>query len=305
MRPVEANWYRDFLYNLGNTKGRYDDAISQASSGKKLNHLSDNPTDMSYVLTLRNKIGQIDQFERNIQSGKMYLSTAESALNQVQNLMYSVVSLAEQGASEGAGADGRNTIANRLDDLRDELMNYANTETVGKYIFAGSMTDTIPYVKAADTTLPSGVIVPGAITYQGNDQNIAIQADFTISVDTNIPGENVFSTPVDIFDRMGDLIQALREDNTTNIGTETGRLSESINQISEAMGTMGNRSAHLLQIEGMLKSFKASLQDKMSTLEDADMAETLSNLAREEVGLQAALSAGSRINRQSLMNYLG
>ncbi len=304
MRAVEANWYRDFLFNLGRTKNRFDTAISQATSGKKLNHLSDNPSDMSYVLTLRSKIGQIDQFERNIESGKMFLSTGESALNQVQNSMYAIVSLAEQGASDVTDLQGRQTIATQILALRDEIMNYANAEVNGKYIFAGSATDTQPFIQDPAFVFPSPER-PRGIIYQGNQDTIDIQADFSITVGSNIPGDQVFMTPINIFDRIDNLVEALRQDNTANIGTEIGNMNELVNQISEATGTIGNRTAHLTQIQGMLKSFKTSLIDKMSTLEDADMAEAISNLGREEVGLNATLQAGARINRTSLMNFLG
>jgi flagellar hook-associated protein 3 FlgL len=312
MRTVEANWYRDFLYNLGLTKGRYDTAISQASSGKRLNHLSDDPPDMAYALNLRSKIDQVDQFGDNIQSGLAYLNSAESAINAVQNVMYSVITLAEDGASESTGAEGRRTIADQIDLIRDEILNYANTEVMGKFIFAGSATDTQPFVKAADTIDPvSGVTIPGVVTYQGNTDTIEIQADFSVTVGTNIPGGQVFgdstvaAPPYDIFQRLSDLIEALREDDTTAIGNEIGNMNELTNQLGESMGIIGNRTSHLNQIKGLLSSFRASLQAKMSSLEDADMAETISNLGREEVALQATLQAGSRIQRFSLMNYLG
>lgn len=305
MRSVEATWYRDFLYNLGNTKGRFDDAITQATSGKKLNHLSDNPSDMAYVLTIRSKIGQIEQFERNIESGKMFLNSSESALNQVMNSLYTVVGLAEQGASEQNGPDERRTLSDRIDQIRDEIMNYANTEVNGKFVFAGAYTDTQPFTKAPDTVLPSGAVEPGDITYNGDSAAIDIQADFTITVQTNIPGDQVFTgATVDIFDRLQDLIVALRENDTTAIANQTGNFNELIEQVANTMGTIGNRTNHLNQIEGLLKNFKTSLTDKMSTLEDADMAEAISNLGREEVGLQAILQVGARINRTSLMNFL-
>ncbi len=108
----------------------------------------------------------------------------------------------------------------------------------------------------------------------------------------------------DVFDRLSDLIVALRQDNTTNIATEIGAMNELIDQIAEGMGTIGNRTAHLHEIQGLIKTFKTSLQGKMSSLEDADMAEAISNLSREELALQSTLQSGSRIQRVSLMNFL-
>lgn len=305
VRPVESNWYRDFISNLTRTKTRYDDAISQTTSGKKLNNLSDNPADMSYVLTLRNQIAQIDQFDKNINSAFGFLGASESALNKVQNLLANVVSLAEQGASESTGAEGRRLIAQSIDQIRDELLNYANTEIMGRYVFAGSATDTPPFIKAADTwDAVNNTWIPGVVTYQGNNDTIDIQADFSVTVATNVPGDQVFTTQYDLFGRLSTLIQALRTNDTATIGSQAGSMNELIDQISEAVGTIGNKTTHLSQIQGMLKSFKTSLQSRMSSLEDADMAEAISNLSREEVALQATLQTGARIQRFSLMNYL-
>jgi flagellar hook-associated protein 3 FlgL len=306
LRPVESMWYRSFLSNLTNTKTRYDEAISQTTSGKKLNYLSDNPSDMSYVLTLRSKIGQIDQFEKNINSAYGYLNTSESALDQVQTLLYSVVSLAEQGASEDNGADERATLADRIDSIRDEILNFANTEIMGKFVFAGSATDTVPFDRAVDTwDAVNQIWIPGVVTYNGNSDDIDVQADFSVTVTTNIPGDQVFTGPIDVFDDLSNLIVALRNNDTTGIANEISTMNELINQMSENISTIGNRTAHLQQIEGLLKNFRTSIQEKMSSLEDADMAEAVSNLAREEVALQATLQSGSRIQRYSLMDYLG
>ncbi len=312
MRAVEANWYRDFLFNLSNTKNRYDKSISQTTSGKKLNHLSDNPSDMAYVLTLRSKIGQIDQFQKNIETGLSFLKISESALNSVQNAMTTVVSLGEQGASETSDPAARQILADRLDEIRDEILNYANTEVNGKYVFAGSAADTPPYAKAADTVDPvSGVTIPGVVTYDGNSDTISIQADFSVTLPTNVPGNQVFGEngvaepPYDVFQHLSNLIEGLRENDTTAIGNEVSNMKPLVNQLGNAMGKYGNWSAQMDQIKGMLKSFKTSLTSKMSSLEDANMAEAISNLAREEVALQVTLQSGSRIQRYSLMNYLG
>lgn len=307
LRPVESNWYRNFMFNLNRTKTRYDAAINQSTSGKKLTSLSDNPADMSYVLTLRSKISQIDQFDKNISSAFGFLNTSESALDQVQTVMHSIVSLAEQGASDTVGPDERNTLADKIEEMRDEILNYANSEIMGKYIFAGSATDTQPFTQAPDTwDAVNNIWIPGVVTYNGNSDDIDVQADFSVTVTTNIPGDEVFTGPnFDIFDRLSTLVQNLRNNDTVAIGNDIGNMNEILDQVSSAISTIGNRTSHLQQIQGLLKSFRSSIQAKMSSLEDADMAEVITNLSREEVGLQATLQSGSRIQRYSLMNYLG
>jgi len=310
MRAVESNWYRNFLSNLSLTKGRYDDAITKATSGKKLNKLSDNPADMAYVLGLRGKIEQINQFDKNIGTAKSFLTASESAMNSIQNSIYRVITLAEQGASETSSPEGRVIIAQEIDQIRDSIINYANTEVMGKYIFAGSDNDSIPFEKD-----PTEVPAPDNVIYNGDGRVVKVQADFSIRVGTNIPGNEVFGVgnliapapagSTDIFASLHDLRDALIANDTTAISNELDAMSDIQEQINESRGNIGNNLRHITDIRGMLKSYQNSLRVKVSDLEDADMAKAISDLSREEVGLQATLQAGSRIQRHSLMNYLG
>ncbi len=310
MRAVESNWYRNFLSNLSLTKNRYDDAITKVTSGKKLNRLSDNPADMAYVLGLRGKVEQIDQFDKNISTAKSFLTAGESAMNAIQNSLYRVITLAEQGASETSTTEGRVTIAQEIDQIRDSILNYANTEVMGKFIFAGSDNDSIPFEKD-----PLEVPTPDNIIYNGDGSVVNVQADFSILVPTNIPGNEVFGVgnliapapggSIDMFAVLHDLRDALIADDTTAITASMDLMSDFQEQINESRGDVGNNLRHLTDIQGMLKTYQNSLRVKISDLEDADMAQAISDLSREEVGLQATLQSGSRIQRYSLMNYLG
>lgn len=311
MRSVESIWYRNFLDNLGTTKSRFDTAISQSTSGKKITQFSDNPADMSYVLSLRNQVEQAEQFEKNISTGKSWLSSAESALSSIVTNLYSIITKAEQGASEVSGIAEREILASDIEQKRDAILNIANTEMMGKFLFAGSATDAQPFTKQADTTqlLPDGrtITIPGDVVYNGNSDRIKIQADFSIKVDTNVPGDEAFGIndgSVDIFATLQKLVTDLRSNNTTEIGNDVQAMNTIVTQLNDTIGKLGNNKAHLDDINGQLKQYKTSITSTMSTLEDADMAEVISNLSKEQVGLQATLRSGALINKQSLMDYI-
>lgn len=305
MRAVESTMYRNFLVNLSQTKARYDAAISQSTSGKKISRLSDNPADAAHALDLRSKIAQLEQFSRNIDSGIKYLKSAETALSNTTTSLYRVITLAEQGATETNDAGARATIAQQIDLIRDSILDAANTQVMGIYLFSGTSTDTRPYIKdpaEAD---------PDTILYQGNGDIMEIQANFSVQVQINLPGSEVFGAngqpppPHDIFARLATLRDALLANDTAGITAEIGSMHELIDQISDGIGKIGNLSAHLTETQGLLKDLRTAFLAKVSSLEDADMAEAISNLTKEEVGLSATLQVGSRINRISLMDFLG
>jgi len=281
--------------NLGLTKERYDSALSQTTTGKKVINFSDSPSDAAMILALKNQSGQITQFERNIAAGLSMLKPAEASIDSSVTLMYRAISLAEQGASETNTGDAREILADEIDQVRDQLLNYANSEVQGKYLFAGANTLTPPFVKDPAT---------GDITYMGNGEEVKIQADFTIQVATNVPGDQVFTGSVDIFQRLADLRDALRADDTAAISTAISSMDDVVNQLDQALGTIGSATSHLNDITAQLKSYQSSLTSRISSLEDANSAAAISNLSAAEVSLQATLKAGSTIFQNSLMDYL-
>jgi len=371
MRAVESVWFRNFLNHLGLTKERYDNAITRTTSGKKINKLSDNPTEMAHVMTLRGRLAQIAQFDRNINSGEKSLAAAETALDATVKHIHQVASLASQGATETNTGEQRRIIADQIDLIRNALVDIANTQIDGKYVFAGSNTTVQPFVIEAD-----GI----TITYRGNEEFIETQADFSVRVATNIPGSQVFTSTVtgpgsivaidasgteltfdndisgllgigdmivingesrvisavnspfsvtieepfsttptipspwqynsepnriDIFQRLNDLSAALRADDTAAIGDSVASMKQVSNHLNSALGHIGNRRGHLQEIKQLLRDFKITLTAQMSSMEDADMATAISDLAREEIGLSALLRSGARINRVSLMDFFG
>jgi flagellar hook-associated protein 3 FlgL len=219
--------------------------------------------------------------------------------------MYRTVTLAEEGASETNEGQGRDTIADEIEEIRDSIISISNTEVMGRFLFAGTDCNTLPFEKDQNQAVPDTVL------YNGNSDDMLIQADFSVQVEVNIPGSEVFGVgpfapagSTDIFQRLAELRDALIADDTTAIANSIGNFHEIINQINEAMGRVGNRMRHLQETTGMLKDFKTSLIQKMSSMEDADMAKAISDLKSEEVGLQATLQTGARINNISLINFL-
>jgi flagellar hook-associated protein 3 FlgL len=293
MRSVNSVWYRNFIYNLDLTKARYSEALARSSSGKQLNKLSDNPSDMAYTLSLRSNIAQVNQFSTNIKSGQAALSASETALNGALTLMYRTISLAEQGASESTSTDGRAIIADEINEIRKSMINYANTELNGRYLFSGTATSTLPYAETG-----------GVVNYSGNSDPTSIQADFSVQVETSIPGDEVFSGAVDVFQRLADLRDALLADDTDAITASISTMSEMNDQINEALGMVGNRSTRLTQIAGTLNEFKAAMTEKMSSLEDANMAEVATDMATTSAAMSATIQAAASINNMSLIDYL-
>ncbi len=294
MRANESIWYRDMIYYVNLTKLRYDKAIRETTSGKRITRLSDDPSGAAFALGLKSRTNQLEQFERNINTAEAYLSATESALNQITTVLYSAVTKVEEGASETQGPEDRRLIADEFSQMKKQLLTLANTRVMGRYLFSGTAIDTQPFTESGTT-----------VTYNGDSGTIDAQIAFAVRVTTNLPGDEVFVNTVDVFQLFQDIIDHLNSDDTAALQNDVERLGEAINHIQHELGKVGNRRRQLNIVKQNIHDFTNSLKEKISSIEDADMSEAISNLMKEETALRVVLQAGSRIQRVTLFDYLG
>jgi flagellar hook-associated protein 3 FlgL len=295
MRANESIWYRDALFYINLTKLRYDKAIQQTTSGKKINKISDDPSGAAFALGLKDRRGQIEQFTKNLDTARIYLSNAEDVLNKVQNVLNKAVTDASEGATDTMDLSQKQLIANDIDQLRTQIMDLANTRVMNRYLFSGTLIDTQPFTETA-----------GVVGYNGNTNNIDVQIGYSIRVTTNLPGDQVFMNGADdVFQVLADIRDHLNANDSVAVSNDIPRLGSIIDNMAHQRGIIGNRMHELDIMRDSLKEFSNNLQEKISEIEDANMPEAISNLMKEETGLRVTLQAASRIQRITLFDYLG
>ncbi len=295
MRANESIWYRDALFYINLTKLRYDKAIQETTSGKKIHKISDDPSGAAFALGLKDRRGQIEQFTKNLDTARIYLSNAEDVLNKVQNVLNKVVTDASEGATDTMDLSQKQLIANDIDQLRTQIMDLANTRVMNRYLFSGTLIDTQPFTETG-----------GVVGYNGNTNNIDVQIGYSIRVTTNLPGDQVFTNGADdVFQVLADIRDHLNANDSVAVSNDIPRLGSILDNMAHQRGIIGNRMHELDIMRDSLKEFSNNLQEKISEIEDANMPEAISNLMKEETGLRVTLQAASRIQRITLFDYLG
>ena len=295
MRANESIWYRDSLFYINLTKLRYDEAIKQTTSGKKINKISDDPSGASFALGLKDRKGQIEQFIRNLDTARVYLSNAEDVLNKVQTVLNKAITDASQGATDTMDINQKRLIANDIDQIREQIMDLANTRVMNRYLFSGTLTDTTPFTEVA-----------GTVVYNGNSNTIDAQIGYSIRISTNLTGDRVFTAPgANVFEVLSNIRDHLNAGNSNAVANDIEDLGAVVDNIAYQRSILGNRMSEMDIMRNSLKEFSTNIQEKISGLEDADMAEAISNLTKEETGLRVTLQSMSRIQRLTLFDYLG
>ncbi len=120
-----------------------------------------------------------------------------------------------------------------------------------------------------------------------------------------------FSGATNLFDTILGAAQDLRNGGNLNqpelVNRLEHRLTEldrSFNDLQIAGGDLGSRLARFDTIENSQLERQISFEGILSTVEDADLTETVLEMSRAEQTLEMAQATGARIIQQSLLNFL-
>jgi len=272
--------------------GRLAKVQEQLSTGRILNRPSDNPTDVTAAMRMRDSIAQQAQYSRNAQDGKGWLSQIDSTLSGVTDTVRRARELALQGANSGAmGPAAREALATEVDELRNGLISSANATYLGRPVFGGVTSGSAAY----DAT-GTYVGVPGDVTRRVAD-GVTVQVDFD--------GRDVFGDAgTSVFAELDDLAAALRAGDTAAIRTGIDDLATRLETVTSARTTAGTRLDRIERADTSAIEASNSLSATLSTLENTDLAKAAMDLQLQEVSYQAALSATSRVLQPSLLDFL-
>ena len=156
---------------------------NQVSTGKRINVASDDPAGAGQMVSLGHILAANGQYSSNIDSANTRLSTEQTTLSSVGNLLDSARSTALQGINGVLSSSDRAGMATQLSQLREQLVQMANTsDSNGNALFAGTSTTAAPFVQGAG----------GSVSYAGNDSVLMAAVGPGLKVPTSDAGSAVF-----------------------------------------------------------------------------------------------------------------
>ena len=118
-------------------------AQKKVATGKRIQRISDDPVGMAKVLDYRRTLATIEQYQQNVDRGKMRLEMSETILNDASGLVNTAVNIAVE-ASTGP-IDTRPVLADEVKNIRLQLKQLANNKLGDSHLYAGHQTDIPPY----------------------------------------------------------------------------------------------------------------------------------------------------------------
>lgn len=271
--------------------GRLSRSQEQLSSGRIINRPSDSPTGTNEAMRLRGQLAADAQYSRNAQDGLTALGRTDSTLTTMLSAVRRANEVMVQGASTGSnGPEARAALAKELTQIRDGLLASANTQYLGRPIFAGT----------ADTSV--AFLADG--TYVGDTHPVERRIGEGQTVAVNLTGAAAFTVGGDsLFAVIDDAITQLTT-TPAALGGTMARLETVAAQMRSALADVGTRYG---RVETALSTLSDSSLDNtaaLSAIENVDIARAVVDLQMQEVAYQAALGATARVLQPSLVDFL-
>lgn len=291
MRVANKSLYDSVKFELGSITEALSKANQVVSTAKRINNLSDDPVGLNQILNIKSFVSNIDQLGRNIDMGKTWITVGESALNNVQDLLTEAKALCVQMANDTVSGSERRAAAETAQNMLEELISLANTEVNGRYVFAGSDTDNMPFDSSGN--------------YSGDNNPFTLKIGKNATIQVGSDGEAVFkASGNDLFQTFSDLVAALQGNDLGGIQTAMGNLDSNAQHVATKISDLGSKMRRLEMKESIFQDSKLANTQRLSKLEDADIADAIMDLQAKQTAYQAALASSSKILKMSLVDFL-
>lgn len=307
MRVTNQMMVSRFLQNLNANLALLSESNQKLSTGKRISRPADDPIAVARSLQMRTSLNETEQFLRNVASAVSWLEAADSAMSDVTGVLHRAKEIAVSGAN-GSLADGSlAALADEVDKMIEHVVQVANSDHAGRYVFGGFQTANPPFV-ATWAAAPGGWIQPvdgqmiTAVTYNGDSGTISYEVGNGVLASANAPGDAVFNQ---VFQALIDLRDNLRSRNQAAISnTSLALLDASADNLWAWQAEVGARSNQLELTQQRLLVLKGNFQKLLSENEDADIPEVIMQLKMQENVYRAALDSGARIIQPTLLDFL-
>lgn len=147
MKATEGTTYRMLQSNLGRITTELEDLRIQGATGIKLNKPSDDPASIRPVLTTRTQLLRNDRYTETMGVTLDVMQSTDGQVASVENSLQRVKEITINSINGINSPQDMEVFADEVAQIKQELLDSANAQVDGKYIFAGYAENTQPFVE--------------------------------------------------------------------------------------------------------------------------------------------------------------
>ncbi len=257
---------------LGINNDRLAVSVERIASGIRINRGADDAAGLAISEALRSDIRALRQAIRNANDGISLINVTEGALNEQSGILIRLRELSSQAATGTVGSTERQTIQLEFNALRNEIDRIAaTTEFNGQKLVDGSL--------AGSVTSANQILIQVGIDSSVNSRiNLNTEVDLQAITSSSLGINNLSVTTA------GAALTAL------------DLLNNSISIVTQGRGKVGAVQNRLVRTIANLSITVENLSAAESAIRDADIAEEVAFLTRNQILVQAATAMVGQAN---------
>lgn len=291
------------MLNLNRNANRMNETQLQLATGRKINKPSDDPVGITYALRYRAELASNEQYQKNVDNAISWLDFNDTVLDQTGSVLQKVRELSVRASNGSNPQSALDSIKEEMGQLKEQLIDIANSKFNGKYIFNGQEYDKMPYdfpVNADGTSDTSGAA--GISTDSGNIQYMVGES---VQLSINVTGNEVFgSGPDSLFVLMDRISAALAGGEYSKVSDELDNIDSRIERVLSSRAEVGAKTNRIELMQGRLGDLEVNITELQAKTEDANYAELIMQSKIQENIYNASLASGSKIIQPSLVDFL-
>jgi len=267
---------------LGQNNNRLSNSVERISSGLRINKAADDAAGLAISEGLRSDIRTLRQAVRNSNDGVSLINIAEGALNEQGSMLIRLRELASQAATGTTGSTERATIQLEFNALRNEIDRITNTTRFNDQ-------------NLIDGSLASSVSSANQIFIQvGIDNNVNSRINLNEQLDLTAITVSALS------------IDSLSVTSASGALDALDAINTAIGSVTATRGQVGSVQNRLVRTISNLNISVENLQAAESQIRDADIAEEVALLTRNQIMVQASTAMVGQANLipQSVLQLL-
>ncbi len=308
------------------------------STGKRINKPSDDPVGMNQVHNLKKTISQIETYKKNGDYAKSQLGLEETQIQTVIDGVQRARELTIQMMNDSYNPANRKATGAEIGQLIEHIRNVMNSKNPEKeLLFAGNnvnvsaafVDDTVnaPLSNGSRYTAYIGSTNAGAnydqkanygarfvqIGFDANNQVAPDDKGDPARVRTTDNGAKVFDVPT------ATSLPAGVDKNVLNVMIQlkdyldkgqqpppdiASDFTKALDHMSGVMAEIGGRQNRIQTQKDAGQSFKMSLDERRSKIEEMDVVQGIADFTKKQNALQMAQQIFSKVQKMSLFNYI-
>ena len=338
MRVTDNTNYGVVRDSISRSRGRMENLQMETATMKKLNRPSDDPVGSAKVLEVRTDKVNNEQFQVNAKLAQAFLDNTDHALEDLSEIVMRAKEIAiNQSSAASSTPESRYGVAEEISQLYQRAVTTANRRIGDRYILGGYK-NTTPPVDAEGNyhgddgqmmveigrEVYIGMNLPGHEVFNTNPDSSADHKRIELKNNSNPEMKKNEEKPEDgPARRMASEEGSISHGQNTNLfqelkGLRTGLLTGDIETIRGTLDSFDELLGKIVASRAKLGSRMAGIEGNMSTLErhnitnaqltsgieDADMTQVVSDMAKEESVFKSSLASSKHLIQPTLLEFL-